>query len=297
MVIAVHIQIQPERASREPGNISRERTTKMKQQSKGMAVITGASSGIGAVYADRLARRGYDLLLVARNGERLEDFAKKLVADTGNQVEILAADLTDSNDLAKVEQILHDDARITLLVNNAGVASTAPLLNSDVAEMSRIIALNVEALTHLTYAAVPAFVKRGSGTIINIGSVVGVAPELLNGVYGGTKAFVLAFSQSLRHELINKGVTVQVVLPGATATDLWKKAGTPVEHLPQEIVMPVEDMVDAALAGHDQGEFVTIPALPDAGQWHTYEAARQAMMPNLSRTKPAARYGVVGATA
>jgi short-subunit dehydrogenase len=298
MVTAVHLQVPSEGARSESGkDLETERTTKMKQQSKGLAVITGASSGIGAVYADRLARRGYDLLLVARTRGPMDELAKKLEAGTGHKVEILAADLADSRDLAGVERILREDPRITLLVNNAGMASTAPLLNSDVTEMSRIIALNVNALTRLTYAVVPAFVKRGSGTIINIGSVVGVAPELLNGVYGGSKAFVLAFSQSLRKELASTGVTAQVVLPGATATDLWKKAGTPVEHLPKEIVMSTEDMVDAALAGLDQGEFVTIPALPDAGQWQTYEAARQAMMPNLSRTEPAARYGLVRAAA
>ena len=267
----------------------------MKRQSKGLAVITGASSGIGAVYADRLARRGYDLLLVARNQLRMADLAKKLGSETGSHVDILSADLTNANDLAKLEQILREDPRVTLLVNNAGVAAIAPLLNSAVAAMSRMIALNVEALTRLTYAVVPAFVKRGAGTIINIASVVAVAPERLNGVYGGTKAFVLGFSQSLRHELANTGVKVQVVLPGATATDLWKLAGKPVEELPQEIVMTAEDMVDAALAGFDQGEFATIPALPDAGQWESYEAARQALMPNLSRAEPAARYGVVRA--
>lgn len=267
----------------------------MKQHSKELAVVTGASSGIGAVYADRLARRGYDLLLVARDQERMADLAKKLVSDTGRKVETLAADLTDSNDLAKLERILREDSRVTLLVNNAGVAATAPLLNSEVAAMSRMIALNVEAVTRLAYAVVPAFVKRGAGGIINIASIVAVAPELLNGVYGGTKAYVLAFSQSLRHELANTGVKVQVVLPGATATELWKKAGNPVENLPQEIVMTAEDMVDAALAGFDQGEFVTIPALPDAGQWQSYEAARQALMPNLSRAEPAGRYSVVRA--
>jgi short-subunit dehydrogenase len=294
----MQFQSQPDNTNQKSGHtLDTERSWKMKAQSKGLAVVTGASSGIGAVYADRLARRGYDLLLVARNRERMEDLAKKLAAETGHRVEILAADLTDCKDLAGVERILREDSRITLLVNNAGMASTAPLLNSDVADMSKIISLNVEALTRLAYAVVPAFVKRGSGTIINIGSVVGVAPELLNGVYGGTKAFVLAFSQSLRHELANKGVTVQVVLPGATATDLWKKAGTPVEHLPQEIVMTADDMVNAALAGLDQGEFVTIPALADAGQWQAYEAARQAMMPNLSRTEPAARYGTARAAA
>jgi len=265
----------------------------MNPQPMGLAVITGASSGIGAIYAHRLARRGYDLLLVARNRERMDELTKKLVADTGHNVEILAADLTDSNDLAKVERILREDPRITLLVNNAGMASTASLLNSDVAEMSRMISLNVYALTRLTYAAVPAFVERGSGTIINIASIVAIGPEILNGVYGGTKAFVLGFSQSLCKELTGTGVTVQVVLPGATATDLWKKAGKPVELLPQEIVMPPEDMVDAALAGIDQGEFVTIPALPDAGQWQAYEVARQALLPNLSRRKPADRYAIV----
>ena len=265
----------------------------MNTQSKGLAVVSGASSGIGAVYADRLARRGYDLLLVARSQGSMSDLAKKLAVQTRRKVQALAADLTNSKHLAELERILHQDSRITLLVNNAGMGATKPLLDSDVADMSRMIALNVEALTRLTYAVVPEFVKRGSGTIINIGSIVGIAPERLNGVYGGTKAFVLAFSQSLRHELADTGVKVQVVLPGATATNFWSIAGKPVEHLPQEIVMSAEDMVDAALAGLDQGEFVTIPALPDAGQWQTYETARRAMLANLSRAKPAARYGIV----
>ena len=266
------------------------------QHSKGLAVITGASSGIGAVYADRLAQRGYDLLLVARSQERMADLAKKLKSNTGSKVETLVADLTDSKDLGRLERILREDSRITLLVNNAGVGATAPLLKSDIDDMSRMIALNVEALTRLTYAVVPAFVKRGAGLIINIASIVAVAPELLNGVYGGTKAFVLGFSQSLQHELANTGVRVQVVLPGATATNFWAASGKPVEDLPQEIVMSAEDMVDAALAGFDQGEFVTIPALPDVGQWESYEAARQALMSNLSRAEPAGRYGVVHAT-
>jgi short-subunit dehydrogenase len=269
----------------------------MKRRSKGLAVITGASSGIGAVYADRLARRGYDLLLAARDQKRLGDLASKLASETGSDVDILAADLTDSNDVARLERILRDDARITLLVNNAGVGATAPLLNSKPEDMSRMIALNVEALTRLTYAVVPAFVKRGAGAIINIASIVALAPELLNGVYGGTKAFVLAFSQSLRQELAKTGVEVQVVLPGATATDFWRIAGRPVEYLPREIVMSAEDMVDAALAGFDQGEFVTIPALPDAAQWESYEAERQALMRNLSRAKPAGRYDLVRAAA
>lgn len=178
-------------------------------------------------------------------------------------------------------------------MNNAGLSATAPLLTSYVAEMSRIIALNVEALTRLTYAVVPEFVERGAGAIINMASIVAVALERLNGVYGGTKSFVLAIGQSLRLELANTGLKIQVVLPSATATGFWSKSGKPVEHLSQEIVMAAEDMVYAAVSGLNQGEFVTIPSLPDTGQWQSYEAARQVLFPDLSRRDPAARYGVV----
>jgi short-subunit dehydrogenase len=153
-----------------------------------------------------------------------------------------------------------------------------------------MIELNVTALMRLTYAAVPGFVARGGGTIINIASIVAIAPERLNGVYGATKAFVLAFSQSLKHELAEKNIRIQAVLPGATATEFWGIAGTPIEHLPNEIVMSAEDMVDASLAGLKQGEFATIPALEDAGLLSAYEQARQALMPNLSRSMPAKRY-------
>jgi len=258
--------------------------------SKGTALITGASSGIGAVYADRLARQGYDLILVARNVERLRAAAAKLTSQTGRSVEIVGADLTDIADLAEVETLLKTDSSITLLVNNAGVGATAPLLASNVDKMHEMIDLNVTALTRLTYAVAPGFVARGAGTIVNIASIVAIAPEMLNGVYGGSKAFVLAFSQSLYKELSPKGVRVQAVLPGATATEFWGIAGMPVEHLPKEIVMSTEDMVDAALAGLAQGELVTIPALPEQKDWTAYEAARQTLMPNLSKTQPAARY-------
>lgn len=256
----------------------------------GTALITGASSGIGAIYADRLARRGYNLILVARNRERLDALARRIADETGRTIEVVAADLNKTSDLARVENILRQDASITLLVNNAGLGATAPLLASDVEKMTEMISLNVTALTRLTYAAVPGLVARGGGSIINIASIVGIAPEVLNGVYGGTKAFVLAFSQSLKHELADKNIRVQAVAPGATATDFWDIAGTPIQHLPGEIVMTAEAMVDAALAGLDMGEFVTIPSLPDIADLHAYEAARQKLMPNLSRQVPAARY-------
>jgi len=261
--------------------------------SKGTALITGASSGIGAVYADRLAKRGYDLILVARNQSRLETLAARLTAETGRTVETVAADLNDKADLARIEALLKTDARVTLLVNNAGVGGAGPLLSSDVDKMDDMIQLNVRALTRLTYAAAPGFVARGAGTIVNIASIVALSPETLNGVYGGTKAFVLAFSQSLQHELGQKGVRIHAVLPGATATEFWDVAGLPVHNLPQAIVMSAENLVDAALAGLDQGEIVTIPSLPDKAEWDAYEAARRSMSGRLSSAVPAARYGVV----
>lgn len=256
----------------------------------GTALITGASSGIGAIYADRLSRRGYDLILVARSAALLNTLARRLTDETGRSVEVVVADLGDKADLARVEEILRTDASITLLVNNAGIGATRPLLESNIDKLDDLITLNVNAVTRLTYAAIPGFVARGGGTLINIASIVAIAPEVLNGVYGASKAFVLALSQSLHSELKDHNVRVQVVLPGATATDFWAASGKPVEQLPSAIVMKAEDMVDAALVGLDLGEFATIPALPDIADLAAYEAARQKLMPNLSSSVPASRY-------
>lgn len=258
----------------------------------GTALITGASSGIGAIYADRLARRGHDLILVARNRDRLEALARRLSDETGRSVEIVTADLGHAADIRRIEDVLRTDASITTLVNNAGFGGAGQLLQSDVDKMQEMIEINVTALTRLTYAAAPAFVARGKGTIINIASIAAVAPEILNGVYGGSKAFVLAFTRSLQHELADKGVRVQAVLPGAVRTEFWAIAGQPVENLPQTWVMSGDDLVDAALAGLDQGEVITVPSLPDVADWNALEAARAALGPNLSRDQPAARYGV-----
>jgi short-subunit dehydrogenase len=261
-----------------------------KQDIKGTALITGASSGIGAVYADRLARRGYDLILVARNRGRLESLAERLVRETGRHIEILVADLTATPDLRRVEERLRNDSAISLLVNNAGLGATAPLLDSDPDQIDTMIQLNVVALTRLTRAVAPGFVARGGGTLINIASIAALSPEVLNGSYSGTKAYVVSFSQSLHHELGSKGVQVQAVLPGAISTEFWEIAGVPVAHLPTEIVMSADDLVDAALAGLDAKELITIPSLPDVADWQRFDAARLALAPNLSRTKPAARY-------
>ena len=263
----------------------------MSTSDKGVALVTGASAGIGAVYADRLARRGHDLILVARDVAKLSAVADHIRAATGRSVELLPADLSAREDVLRVEQRLQSDERITLLVNNAGVGATQALVESDVDRLEEMIRVNVLALTRLTRAVAPAMIRRGGGAIINIASVVALAPDLLNGTYGGSKAFVLALTQSLHTELSPHGIQVQAVLPGATSTNFWAISGRPVEQLPSEIVMSAEEMVDASLAGFDQKELVTIPALPDVADWQRLDAARKALGPNLSRASAAARYG------
>lgn len=262
--------------------------------SRGTALITGASTGIGKVYADRLARRGFDLIIVARNQDRLNSLAKKLTTETGRSIEVVAADLTQSADLAKVEKILREDASITLLVNNAGVGSVASILQADVNAMQKMIDLNITALTRLSYAAAPGFVKRGAGTLINISSVVAIAVEALNGVYSASKSYVLSFGHSLQKDLADKGVRVQTVLPGATATEFWDVAGYPPQKT-AEITMSAEDCVDAALAGLDAGERVTIPGLHEGSLWTQWETERQAIGPKSRNAKPAPRYRIAEA--
>jgi hypothetical protein len=257
----------------------------------GRALITGASAGIGAQYAEQLAERGYDLTLVARNAARMNELAARIRASTGREVEVIAADLADGAGVARVEHALATDTSITLLVNNAGIGSLKPLLESDPRLMDEMIQVNVVALSRLTRAVAPRFVERGAGTIVNVASVVAIKPEWLNGVYGATKAFVVAYSQSLREELTKKGIRVQVVLPGTTRTEFWDLAGKPRDTLAAERTMEASELVRAALVGLDLGEFVTIPSLPDLADWQRYEDARNALGPNLSRDKAAARYG------
>ncbi|MBU3077454.1 SDR family NAD(P)-dependent oxidoreductase [Sphingomonas quercus] len=259
----------------------------------GTALITGASSGIGAVYADHLARRGYDLILVARDGQRLSELAARLQAETGRAVEVLRADLTDRADLAVVEARLAADAGITLLVNNAGKSMNGTILDVAPAEVEQLIALNVTAPTLLAGAAARAFAGREQGGIINIASVLALAPEMFDGVYSGSKAFLLNLTQSLAAPLAAKGVRIQAVLPGATRTEIWERSGKDIDALlGAERIMDADDLVAAALAGYDRGETVTIPPLPDEAQWETMQAARLAMGPNLSLREVAPRYRV-----
>lgn len=255
---------------------------------KPSVLITGASTGIGAVYADRFARRGHDLVLVARDADRMQALAARLRRETGVAIDVVPADLTSPDDLAKVEARLRDDARIGILVNNAGAAAPGSFEEQTPDETGRLIALNTTALTRLTSAVTPRFVRAGEGAIINIASVVALAPELGLTVYGATKAFVLFLTQGLNLELGPKGVYVQAVLPAATRTEIWERSGRDVNSLSG--VMEVDELVDAALVGFDRRETITIPPLPDAGQWTAFDAARQSMLPNFVNAHAAPRY-------
>jgi uncharacterized protein len=251
-------------------------------------LITGASTGIGAVYADRFAKRGHDLVLVARDRARMEALAERLRRETGVKIDILQADLTDAAALAQVEARLRDDARIGVLVNNAGASAAGTFIDQSPDQVAEIISLNSTALTRLASAVAPRFVAAGHGAIINIGSVVGLAPEFGLTVYGATKAFVLFLTQGLHLELGPKGVYVQAVLPSATRTEIWERSGRDVKAL--SAVMEVEELVDSALVGFDRRETVTIPPLPDVNQWSIFDGARLAMFPNFMQSHAATRY-------
>src|SRR5208282_3907022 len=247
----------------------------MQDRSIGTALITGASSGIGATYADRLARRGNDLVLVARDRERLNGLAQRLRKATGVAVEVVPADLGTADGLLRIEQRLRSDGKITGLVNNAGVAGGGPIISANADVLESMIKLNVIAPTRLVAAIAPRLSAARSGAIVNIASVTPLMPGALAPTYPATKAYLLYFSEAIAKELSAYGVFVQAVLPGITRTEIWEKAGQSLDSLPPETVMEVDVLVDAALAGLDSREHITIPSLPDAADWEVFLAARQ----------------------
>ena len=201
---------------------------------------------------------------------------------------MLFRSLTQDSDITAVEQRLREDAQIGILINNAGTSIPGDFLNQSSADITRLITLNVTAVTRLANAIAPRLTRAGAGAIVNIASVVGLGPEMGLTVYGATKAFVLFLSQGLDVELSAKGVYVQAVLPAATRTEIWLHSGKDVNAIPG--VMEVEKLVDAALVGFDRRELVTIPPLQDETQWQMLNAMRQAMLPAFVQSEPAARY-------
>ncbi|WP_114998541.1 SDR family NAD(P)-dependent oxidoreductase [Xanthomonas campestris] len=251
-------------------------------------LITGASTGIGATYAERFAQRGHNLVLVARDKTRLQALAERLQKAHGVNVDLLPADLTERADLAAVEARLRTDTSIGILINNAGIAQSGGFVDQDIDTIERLITLNITALTRLAHAIAPRLAQAGEGAIVNIGSVVGLAPEYSMSVYGASKAFVLFLSQGLHVELGAKGVYVQAVLPATTRTEIWERIGVNVDSLPE--VMEVGELVDAALVGYDRRELVTIPPLHVAARWDALDGARQGLLSDLRQAHAAERY-------
>ena len=256
-------------------------------------LITGASSGIGAVYAERFAQRGHDLVLVARDQARLQSLASRLRAEHGIAVDTLRADLTQADDTQLVEKRLREDARIGVLINNAGIAQSGSFVEQTGDAIERLVTLNSTALARLASAIAPRLAQAGAGSIVNIGSVVGLAPELGMSVYGASKAFVLFLSQGLSLELNPKGVYVQAVLPEATRTEIWQRAGIDTHAIAE--MMEVNELVDAALVGFDKREPVTIPPLHDDAAWGQLDGARQALLGGIKQAHAAERYRSAGA--
>jgi short-subunit dehydrogenase len=242
---------------------------------KGTAIVTGATGGVGALYAAGLAERGYDLLLVGRQQKTLDALAKAVKQKANVKVETLVANLAEAKDLARVEARISSDPAITALINNAGAASFGPFAKQSSEAVDETTAVNITALTRLTHAVLPGFLARGAGSIVNIASVL---------------AFVVSFSQALQGEVAGSGVLVQVVTPPAVDTDFWNKAGLPVSNLPAGAVMKPQHLVEAALKGLDRGESWVFPSLSEQAVWDDYEKTRQALVGGLMNGALAARY-------
>lgn len=230
-------------------------------RSRGLAVVTGASAGIGESFARALAARGYDLLLVARRRRRLESLARTLDDAHGRRAEVLAADLTRPAGLRALEARLESEPRLRLLVNDAGLGDFAPFCKSDRAREEAEVRLNVLAVVRLTHAALPGMVRRRRGAVVNVSSTAAFAPCPNFATYGATKAFVNSFTEALHEELRGTGVAVQALCPGLTHTEIFEKAEVDTAGLPAFLWMEPDAVVAESLAALERGDVVCVPGL------------------------------------
>ncbi|WP_253767038.1 SDR family NAD(P)-dependent oxidoreductase [Goodfellowiella coeruleoviolacea] len=237
------------------------------------AVVTGASSGIGAEYARQLGSAGWNLVLVARRADRLAELASWLRARTGVAVEPLTADLADPVDLGRVSARVAG-ADVAFLVNNAGINGYGPFTEVDPALLAKVLAVNVVAPTLLTRAALPGMLDRGGGSVVNVASLLAFAGSLppdplpWRATYGGSKGYLVTFTRTLAAELAGRPVRVQVVCPGLTATEFHLTTGEKSvpggeEQVHAEGGMPAGDVVTASLAALETGEVVCVPGLAE----------------------------------
>jgi uncharacterized protein len=233
------------------------------------ALVTGASSGLGAAFAERLAHAGYDLIIVARRRDRLEALAEQLQAGQHGSVEVITADLSKPDDILEVEQRIAEENRLELLVNNAGFGGYMPFVELDPDQATELINLKVLAVTRLTRAALPGMIARGRGAVINVSSRLAFSAPLgstqlpKRATYGGANAFIITFSQLVQSELEGTGVQVQALCPGVVETEFHERVGIDPGRYPAAIVMKPEDVVQASLAGLKLGEVICVPPLED----------------------------------
>jgi len=255
----------------------------------GTAMITGASSGIGAAYAERLAAAGHDLILVARRAERLAELAARLARAYGVKAEYRAADLADAEQLGGLARHIEKQP-VALLVNNAGVGGLGPVATAGADAQERLISLNITALVRLSVAALKGFAKAESGTLVNIASVMAFAPTASGATYSGSKAFVLNFTRSLAEEYAESGIRIQAVLPGPIRTEFFSAQGMSDAIFPDTAYISADQLVDAALAGLAAGETVTVPTMAESTPWEAMETARTGFLGSAMSGRVARRY-------
>ncbi len=262
------------------------------ESTRNLALVTGASSGIGAALAERLAKDGRDVLIVARRRERLEALAASLQAETGVDVDLLVADLTDPGQLLLVEERIAREGRLDLLVNNAGFAGYGPFAEIERGVAGRLNAIHILAPLRLTRAALPGMIARGRGAVVNVASLLALSgplhlPMAGRATYAGAKSFLLTFTQLLAGELEGSGVQAMVCLPGMVESEFHGIGGGSLAGVP---LMSAEDVAQAIVVGLERGETVCAPTLEDAALLERLSKLQQAAVTAARSTELAARY-------
>jgi len=227
----------------------------------GVALITGASSGIGEAYARALAREGYALILVARREARLQALAEELTIRYHVPVDVLVADLADPAGIAKVEACIAETSGLTFLVNNAGFGTPGPFVENDIQSQEAMIRMHVNAAVRLTRAALPGMLVRNGGAIVNVASLMAFYPLPGSTTYAATKAYLKVFTEALHEELMGTGVRVQVLCPGFTRTEFQAANHISERGVPDFAWMSAESVVAQSLRDLDNGRVISVPGL------------------------------------